>query len=946
MLPEFLVGTYKRYKQDTKILATWLTVTARTMGYVSETIPAMQEGSIKPPAKANTKAKSKKQSKQQMKKKSRDEARRIPKEQRIFTISLNEFVPLALHISTNSKTPSTVPALILSLITRVIEARKSSGEWFKANTQEDDNDGHAYFIRILQKVHDILQPHSVSVNNNDAEQGGDLTEIDNLYKHLKLDEPSDQFLNAPDVSRPDHKGVRMMYEFVDVLANSVAKYFEERFAAASLFRDINKICNHLEQVWHEFKDGKTDLMSASIISNTGIELIRRLEEDFFEEFPRFRSIDEHFLRGHKKFDPSHKDAQQLINFMFRTKCAAQNSDPRNADKSYDAAQFNVELFDDAHYIFLDMLDITASWYQGSQGMTKSVYDSKTFGTWDPDANYQELTGAEKYRQNRRILQELLPDLTLVSTTQSGIPILAEDELIRGSRNLFHMPRKSSLIHLWMLASMRLFCDIHHILGRSIGKSFEAIRKLGKAASDTIKDCMRQRDDGKAQFWPVELDEQLEYNFLNRIQQSLFVDEVKEYIDNAARNVKWWKGKVDFELLRRHPWACGLMEFNIRTCAQEVGLHALDLTGSGISTAHLYNALQKENALNVPWPDMETFLELLGDDQVFRGKRPDTPEQYCTRLSLARGISPETFARNRRDRGMLMSKRGPRHLSMNNDLIVKLRDRYVMVVLRRDVSDAEATAYLAQLEKALNDSIHLSSNGTQATVRARDTEDVNKCGKAIARNSRKYDPIELLMSLQFGLSQELPTVSFDYLAFHKSCWEVLKSAATICQPVIESMPPVLQILEAYPNERIILSVDLLLSMGISATKALKMIRKVVMPNLPPVTHEFQQIFDQEAIFKDVGDALCNKIQNGRLRILANVRARKLLKTRPGVICFYLQAVSGGSGRVTFKDHKMWQHKDSACTRSRCVCGVQAIPMLRSGWRQMVTESAAKIFKSDE
>lgn len=936
MLPKFLVGTYKQYKQDTKILATWLSVTARSMGYVSQAIPA-QDDVVAADAPKKSKAKSKPKTKKQK----RDAARRVPKEQRVFTISQKEFLPLAQYISVHLEPNSHVPSSILSMIKRVIEARKSSDDWFKVNTQEDDKDGHIHFIGILQDVYDTLQPHSAADSQDGIKKEDNLVDMDNLFEVLQLEEPSQQFLDAPAAQLPDHKRIRMVCEFVDVFFEHVESYFEESFAATSLFRDINMIYRHIEHTWCHFKEGKVDLMSAAITTNTAIELVRRLEEDFFEEFPRFRKVDEHLLKQFKRYDPKHTDAQQLINFMFRAKSIKMKKNTWNDDKS--EAHFNLELYEDARYLFMDMHSIFLTYFIGSQHMSKCVYQAGPLGLWDPDVNYQDLTALEKHRQDRRILLEVLPDMALLSTSLSGIPPLAEDELLRGSRNFFAKPKKSPTVHLWMLVSLRVFCDIHHILGANIGKPFETIRRLGQSVDDAVEEALRHRAVGKTQIWPTDADETIRKNFLDHIQQSLFVDEVKDFIDDAARNVRGWEGKSGFELLRRHPWACGLMEFNIRAGSQEVGLVALDQSSSGITTAHLYNALEKQSVLQTLWPDMELFIKLIGNDQIFRGERPSNLEDYCTRLSLLRGISAETFARNRRDRGMIQSRRGHQQLFPSSGLITILKLRLAMVVNRPEATDEDGNIFLTDLEEVLNQRIQLVSDGSQAIVRARGSAEVDR----LKRNpvERKYSPVELLMVLQFNLARELPSIAFDYLAFHKSCWEVLKAAYDVYGPILENgMPPVNQILQEYQSLRLTASVDCIFAMGMPLLKAQKMVRKVAMPNFPPITHEFQQTFDQASILKAVGKAVENKIVNGRLRILPNVRARKLFEARPEVVFFDIQRGDGdndGKGNITFGRHKLWQHREAACTRKQCVCGVKGMPMLKPGWRRAMSDYAGKL-----
>lgn len=935
MLPDFLVGSYRQYKENTKVIATWLASTARAHGYTSEAIPSVAEVSEKL-------SKSKLKSKPKTKKQKRDAARRIPKEQRgKFVIALDEFLPLAKYISTNLKPPSRVPSSILSIIRRVIEARKDSDDWFKANTKEDDKDGHIHFVRILQEVYDTLQPFSSADDGNDPNTTDNATDIENVYKNLQLEEPSREFLDSPAVPGPDRKGVRMLCEFVDVFMEHVGSYFEESFAASSLFRDVNKIYRHVELVWQNHKDGKVDLMTAAIVSNTAIDLIRRLEEDFFEQFPRFRKVEEHILQGIKKYDPKHTDAQQLTNFMFRAKCASKKKTFWNENTS--EAYFNLELYEDARYVFLDMHALFLEYFIGSQKMDKCVYQSPPgLGLWDPDTDYDNMTSLEKHRQDRRILLELLPDVILLCTSTSKIASLGEDELLRGSRNFYVLPGKHTpTIHLWMMVSLRLFCDIHHILGPNIGKPFEAIRRLGTEATNSINQCIKLRDAGKTQIWPAEADESIELNILKRIQQSLFVDEVKEFIDNAARNVKWWKGKKDFELLRRHPWACGLMEFNIHVSMQEAGLVALDQSDSGVTAAHLYNALQKQDVLNTLWPDMEMFMELVGDERVFRGQRPTSLEDCSSRLSVMRGISAKTFAQNRRDRGILLSKHGRYSLFPKSDLIQILKSRCVNVVHHFNIADDESAAMLESLEEVLNKQVHLTSDGTQVTVRDRGDKKPVSTLKKDVRQERKYNPVELLMSLQFGLARELPGISFDYLAFHKSCWEVLNIVYDTFGPLIEAkMPPVFSIIQEYDKLRVVACVDILFSLGVPFSKAMKMIRKVAMPVLPPMTHEYQQMLNHRAILSVIGDAINNRLANGRMRIPTNVRARKQIDARPEVIYFEVQAVGAGDSHRTINKRKLWVHKDANCTRTHCVCGTKPIPMFKSSWKQNITENADK------
>lgn len=330
MLPDFLVGTYHQYKEDEKTITTWLCVTAKQLGYTSESLP----DPVEPELKA-LKLKTKK-GKPKTKKQLRDAARRVPgRGVQKFIVDIKEFVPLAEHIVRHIKLPSTVPSSILWLMKRSIEARTDCNAWFQKAGSDDETvvGGHAYFVQILHKVHDILEPFT---NRTAASKIDDeTTPVENIYNGLNVEEPSKAFLQAagvPSQSAEEKRTSKIVFEVVSWFKGGFEEFLEHSFAASALFRDVNKLYEHAKQIWYQYRDGKIDLMTASLTSNTAIDIIRRLEDDFFDRFPKFRRIDEAGLRelkrraekqGYKVGNlPKGQDAQQLINWMFRHRCAA------------------------------------------------------------------------------------------------------------------------------------------------------------------------------------------------------------------------------------------------------------------------------------------------------------------------------------------------------------------------------------------------------------------------------------------------------------------------------------------------------------------------------------------------------------------------------------------------------------------------------------------------
>lgn len=965
MLPEFLVGSYRQYKQDTKFVATWLAATARSTGYSSAAVPSQVNAETEATS-SNGKKKTKAKAKPKTKKQKRDAARRIPRERRQYVITVQEFLPLSEHIKLNLKAPSRVPTSVITAISRVIEARSAANEWFANQNKNTDQDGHAHFIHTLTLVKQILEPLAGAEEDTTIQESADeVTLVDNMFEGLDIQDVSQQFLDSPGIPQKDHTAARALTGLMEYVFDHMGKKMEEQMAASALFRDIHKIYDHIRQTWLQYKEGKMELMAASLISNTGIDLIRRLEEDFFAQFPQWYHCDAAFLKQFKRFDPEHKDAQQLLNVMYRTKISnddrCKESEDSNEDGTDEETEGSKSIFDPknyetARYLFCDVLYMFIRYFHASQSMTKSVYQAPPGGPWDPDGNYDAMSIAHKVHADNEILAELLPDLAILSTSTSGIPTLAEDELLRGAREIAFDPAQKDKkrkfqpkAHLWWLVSLRLFCDIHHILGPSISKPFEHVHRLGQKFKDAFQEALQLRNSNKLELWPTTADADIKKNTIDRIHQSLFVDEVKEYINNAARNVRGWKGKADFQLLRRHPLVCGLMEFNVRQCGHDTGLIAIQATTSASTAAHLFNALKQESLCDADWHDLETFIELSGEKWIFGegGTRPTTPEEYATRFHLTRGVSLKTFAADRRGRGIVSTNvmrfpEGAGNVFVEN--LLKLR--HCPVDIHPEHTDKGCNEGLEFLEDALDKSYLVVSTEDQVLVRRRSLDAVEQRNEKRLHTSSKCTPVELLMSLQFGLSQVLPDIYFNYLAFHRTCWDLLK-ALSVDFPLLQEhmeqmdqgMPPKLAGTEQSRIVRTLAPVIFVLSMGLPFNKSKKMIRQCKMPHLPEasLSDEMRKLYDQRVLLAGMGAFIENRAANGRFRILANIHTRKVLAAKPQDMVFEKSSNKDGDSKVTVQGTKWTQHTNSRCTKEVCICGAKAMPMLKSNWKKGILDS---------
>jgi hypothetical protein len=119
----------------------------------------------------------------------------------------------------------------------------------------------------------------------------DVTEkLANKFEKLEVEEPSEAFLQAPDVAVA--KG-----ETTQLEANYEAERiqdFEEAFLSFTLLlQDFNKFRTVIMQTWYGYKLGMFGLVPSSLMTNAAFDLARSMDEDMkaiFDKYGRFQEI--------------------------------------------------------------------------------------------------------------------------------------------------------------------------------------------------------------------------------------------------------------------------------------------------------------------------------------------------------------------------------------------------------------------------------------------------------------------------------------------------------------------------------------------------------------------------------------------------------------------------------------------------------------------------------
>ncbi|PON15086.1 hypothetical protein C2W62_25695 [Candidatus Entotheonella serta] len=304
------LSTYQKYKHDTDVVASWLAVTAKQLGYTALfAAPPTASGPANKsaaPSSGRLKGKSRKVARQQQQQHaipSRVDTKDAPAPdlppKPKYVLATRDFVPLAEFIAGKLTTTATetdkaagIPSFFSAALDRVIRVRKAFSVRLSRNTRhlsERANATHAHFVSVLEKVHYALSKAEGRSGNafnmasmkdatnavrDDSTKKAKAQDL-NLFDVLQIYEPSEDFLDTPDrvlPAPPSIIGLEYTAEGDDSEAERV-------FAFAALLKDLINLREEVSNLWNEYRSGKIDLGAAAVGANLAVELARSMEEE-------------------------------------------------------------------------------------------------------------------------------------------------------------------------------------------------------------------------------------------------------------------------------------------------------------------------------------------------------------------------------------------------------------------------------------------------------------------------------------------------------------------------------------------------------------------------------------------------------------------------------------------------------------------------------------------
>lgn len=191
-----------------------------------------------------------------------------------------------------------IPKRMLAILRDIISARERCAEWYQgkeATVTNAEDDGHEFSIATLQEIHDTLAngnfqsvtPEGPSGGQNETISGEDddrssTDHLCNIFEYLGLeetvDDDSEWLPQVPGNVQPKRK--------VDTYELEPSES-DVLFATWCFIMDASDIRCFIWSTWKDYKKGLVSLEIASLTQNAGIRMIKRMNMEYLEEYPRF-----------------------------------------------------------------------------------------------------------------------------------------------------------------------------------------------------------------------------------------------------------------------------------------------------------------------------------------------------------------------------------------------------------------------------------------------------------------------------------------------------------------------------------------------------------------------------------------------------------------------------------------------------------------------------------
>lgn len=607
---------YAEYKRDTNAVATWLAASTKFC------TSATDESPNKKPA-GRLKGKARKLAQEETK-----EAKPASK----YTIATAHWIPMTRMLA-ESDQKIDVPMSVVTTLRRAISLRKkvsetvqqASGERKVADATSDD--AHQHFVSILDEVLKLLEARAgkaAIASPGSTRKGKRKAPPSGQYSALDVEEPSQAFLDAPDVVLPPPvPSDNNIYEA------QIPRTWEEVYASFHFMTmELQVLQESVADIWKQYLDGGISLVTAALTSRATNDLGREVIE---RHLPDFEDFEGPFGVG--PFGVAHQYSVTEISFRSPFQLRYLEHCQGLSKKAFLLEALSLEpglVLDQGFQTF----------YSANLGLYECLeeYGKERTKAWVVDPGDSMWT--KRFKEDFQYLDDVFA--TSIASLENKSTVNCKDEdvcsIISRAVNpnsAIHSDYSLTFVCWTLLTIKRAFKD------KNLAMAFE---KDMKAQIQNLRDEILHLE------WILSRIE-MEYprdeetcGLLQDLWQRL------AGVEEDALRGAWDLSSMPQEnlsLLKISPSYCGIVLYETRRRLYTSSLVLVKKSAHLLAMAHLHNALDQFGLMKYPWKDMERCLETIGMDNIFLGGKPKAPAVVDRIYMAAGGTASSIMARKQR-----------------------------------------------------------------------------------------------------------------------------------------------------------------------------------------------------------------------------------------------------------------------------------------------------------
>lgn len=720
---------YKRYKAGTVKIISWLVESVKSCGRdVSEFTLSSDTFSSSSSSSSLKESKGKKKTVGDLLVDGLQ-----PTANKEYEISCRVLTILAEIVVDSTNPRIVVPYSILGLLDEVISLRRQCSAWLSSvtNKNEDDrvqDESHRRFIAVLEDVRMILRQQedsSLPMETTERKTKGKSRERkrENTFDLLPLEEPADDTHapSSPEPAQSRKSPSKATYEEIESQVDMlVASWF--------FFRDLKATRDFLKDVWSDYRQGRTGLIAASLVTNTALEQIQQNTEDHWEVIAK--------LPG----------APEEGNYIWWFYCLICSDDPTWRERPSDG--INMKTYDEAEQVCLPAKLWIDFWSNNTIRHDLNLYAGRALSF-----NRSNMSGREKYAEDGVFIIQMAEQFHNFALLNLEFPP-AVDEVTRSFRRVV---KGGGPLPPWLAFSLQILIDIYTVLGKDMCRGFETLQSDGSRVASILQLYFRTSSKeirGRNSSWHKFNDKQILklIGFISRgINQDVISKALRSQMEKHPDLVVL--EIYPFFFLKTHPLFCGLLVYWLNTSVRRFGIALANVYGSILSAVHLYNAARQSALLSMQWPDIDYIISVNTPERLFIGGLPTTPADYLKRFQIALGSSAVNYARNRRTSRYETSSNSSADRMLRVDYPVHdIFNKRCFEFARYSNLSAEAIDALLTFETA------------KSPARAHHIRIV--CQQWA--KDRKLSSLQLLEILRYALEDDEMHIRYDYISLHVRC----------------------------------------------------------------------------------------------------------------------------------------------------------------------------------